>query len=1380
MKRKLTIFAISFISIFASASIVLGLNGYFGGGAGSEKIDASSLTLGLVAHWAFNEGSGQIVKDSSANNTNAVLGDTVAEGSDDPQWSASKAGYEGALDFDGSDDDVNAGDINAVDGISQMTVSALVKIDTLKDSGTIIGKYDDGVDNTGWAMLMGSVSNGGNNDAAFLLASGAYGYTTGDIISTGIWQYWTAVFNGSLSGNSNRAKFYLNGVEQSLTFVGTIPATTLTNAYNVLIGNVQASTVNMDGKIDEVRIYSRALSAAEVKMLYNRSGPAAHYKLDEGSGSTAYDSASTTGSGTITGTKWVTGKYGTALDFDGSDDVITVSNANPIDFDIGLKNAVTFSAWIFAHSDGENNNGQIIQKGTDTYIRLGNESNTKLSIGASIDLSTTDANATSTGSLTTNTWHHISVVWEDDSDDDLSIYIDGVLKAVSSNGSGGPASDGNNLLIGGATTNNFDGLIDDIRVYGYTRTAEEINLDYNAGFSARFGGSPNKDANRDLVGYWNFDEGTGQTVNDTSGSNNDGSLGADTGLASDDPSWTAGREKTGGGALIFDGTAEYVRIPDSASLNYNGMPGATVMGWVNLDTLPSGDQMTIYSHRNSTAANRTWNIEGTLGGNVLCETNDGDGSATATTDFTTGTWFHFACVWSPLGLTVYFNGVAEATDSAVEATLDDNSNIHAIGVRDQSGTRSQWLDGKIDEIRIYSRSLSASEIRYFYNSGGPIAYYKFDEGIGSTAFDSSNLANNGSITGARYVGGKYGTALDFDGSDDVVTVTNTGVIDFDEGLNSAVTFSAWINADSDGEGNLGQAIWKDDDTYIRVANESGGLLDIEAGINLVTIDPTLSISRAITINTWHHIVMIYEDDADDEITLYIDGIIRGSSSTGSGGPKVTDTNNLLIGGTTTANFDGRIDDVRVYNYARNEEEILVDYNAGLASRFGGSPNEDKTRGLVGYWSFDDGAGQILNDGSDANNDGILGGASAVEADDPKWAAGKQGNGGALDFDQTDDVVAVTANSTINDLFDFSLTAWFNADDGGASDLGRILEKTGAFLIFMSSVNSRLTFEAERWSTDGQWRMNYPVSIFGAWHHLAVVYSYANVSIDPVIYLDGVVFVTDTIAPVGPLSSETSNLYFGNVSAGNRGFDGRIDEIKIYNRMLSAAEVRDDFNQGRPIAFYKFEEGSGATAFDSMNLTADGSITGAFYVTGKYGSALDFDGSDDEVTVTNGSTIDMDIGLSKGLTFMAWINADSGGEGGTGRIFEKRAGTYMQVDTESGGKLDLEAALDLVTTDASINLSGLLRINTWHHVAMGYTDDDDDEISVYVDGKLAGTSVNGVAGPLTSDSTALTIGGGGGTTLNFDGSIDEFKVYYYERSASEILSDYNEGLNTRFR
>jgi len=59
------------------------------------------------------------------------------------------------------------------------------------------------------------------------------------------------------------------------------------------------------------------------------------------------------------------------------------------------------------------------------------------------------------------------------------------------------------------------------------------------------------------------------------------------------------------------------------------------------------------------------------------------------------------------------------------------------------GTRDAYFNGIIDEVRIYNRALSPEEIRFHYSRGGPVAYWKFDEGQGTKVYDLSGNNNNG-------------------------------------------------------------------------------------------------------------------------------------------------------------------------------------------------------------------------------------------------------------------------------------------------------------------------------------------------------------------------------------------------------------------------------------------------------------------------------------------------------------------------------------------------------------------------------------------------------------------------------------------------------------
>ena len=418
------------------------------------------------------------------------------------------------------------------------------------------------------------------------------------------------------------------------------------------------------------------------------------------------------------------------------------------------------------------------------------------------------------------------------------------------------------------------------------------------------------------MGYWNFEDGNGTTTQDQTDNNNDGTLGA-----AGDPAWSSSKAGLGG-ALEFDGTDNWVTVANAASLN--STTAISVTAWIKPDT--NADDKGLFD--NSTAFTG-YNLYMDSSGSVAMYIGNTSAiNPVGEYNFLDGTWFFFAGTWDGSTIRIYVNGVLEgtATRTSVLASTD------TIDIGTYNSRTQSIVDGKMDEIRVYNRGLSAAEVRYLYNHGGPVAHYKMDEGSGSTAYDASNIANDGTITGATYVTGQYGTALDFDGTDDVVTVSNIKYIDQDIGLETGLTYSAWINADGAGQGTGGQVFFKGTNTWLRVDTLSGGRLDLQASLDLATTDATLNVSSAVAVDTWHHVLMTYEDDADDEISIYVDGILIGASTDGSGAP-ASDTNSLLIAGTTTNNFDGTIDDFRVYQYSRSAAEIRVDYNAGLSTYF---------------------------------------------------------------------------------------------------------------------------------------------------------------------------------------------------------------------------------------------------------------------------------------------------------------------------------------------------------------------------------------------------------------------------------------------------------------
>ena len=202
-------------------------------------------------------------------------------------------------------------------------------------------------------------------------------------------------------------------------------------------------------------------------------------------------------------------------------------------------------------------------------------------------------------------------------------------------------------------------------------------------------------------------------------------------------------------------------------------------------------------------------------------------------------------------------------------------------------------------------------------NGGIVAYYKFD----SNANDYSGNNNNGENHGAEFVEGVVGQALMFDGVSDYVKVPYSP--DFDIGENG-FTYEAWIKPSELKSGImhiLGQEV-----PYFGVEDNgrlSHGLLadgtSMHRCTNILEIEP----------GQWYHVVAIY--DLDVGMRLYINGIDRTFSTNGPFNVIEYSNNDMFIGRALASylrnTFSGLIDEVKIYNHALTQEQILENFES---------------------------------------------------------------------------------------------------------------------------------------------------------------------------------------------------------------------------------------------------------------------------------------------------------------------------------------------------------------------------------------------------------------------------------------------------------------------
>ncbi len=217
--------------------------------------------------------------------------------------------------------------------------------------------------------------------------------------------------------------------------------------------------------------------------------------------------------------------------------------------------------------------------------------------------------------------------------------------------------------------------------------------------------------------------------------------------------------------------------------------------------------------------------------------------------------------------------------------------------------------------------------------------------------------------------------LDFDGANDYVSLNNMDI------PGSALTIEAWFNSRdifNCGSGDcriISKANGTSDSNHywmISTINRSPNPVlrfRLKAGGSTTTL---IANSGGLVNNTWYHVAAVYDGST---MKLYLDGIEVGSISKSG----ALDTNSAIAawiggnpGGATERPWDGFIDDVRFWNVARSQTEIANNKDNQL------TPG---TSGIISYYQFNEGAGQLVVDEA-GNNNTFLGSSNVIDNSDP--------------------------------------------------------------------------------------------------------------------------------------------------------------------------------------------------------------------------------------------------------------------------------------------------------------------------------------------------------------------------------------------------------------
>jgi len=213
------------------------------------------------------------------------------------------------------------------------------------------------------------------------------------------------------------------------------------------------------------------------------------------------------------------------------------------------------------------------------------------------------------------------------------------------------------------------------------------------------------------------------------------------------------------------------------------------------------------------------------------------------------------------------------------------------------------------------------------NPANAVGVWLFNEGAGAVAKDSSGNGNNGTLVNhTKWVDGKFSKALEFDGVDDCVALTNQ------PSLAAGFTFSAWVKRNADTPEC--QAVFNNNQFFLRTQPEGENADNPFEVFVLLTdgsVEPRAGSAVASSIGQWFSVAVTWDKTT---LKIYVDGVFKGSSVRTGDMTPTTATAQIGLGqmGSTNANpFNGIVDDVAIFNVPLAEADISAIATNGLAA-----------------------------------------------------------------------------------------------------------------------------------------------------------------------------------------------------------------------------------------------------------------------------------------------------------------------------------------------------------------------------------------------------------------------------------------------------------------
>ncbi len=413
-------------------------------------------------------------------------------------------------------------------------------------------------------------------------------------------------------------------------------------------------------------------------------------------------------------------------------------------------------------------------------------------------------------------------------------------------------------------------------------------------------------------------------------------------------------------------------------------------------------------------------------------------------------------------------------------------------------------------------------------------------------------------------GGKFGAAFYGNGSNSKIT------FDTNFPQQTSFTISFWLNSSQ----------YNDDHTIFQFEGDSTssnsnriGLAasgtefgfyphNSSGGAGRTTI--STSDSSALYNGSWHHVALVIDGTSNTDATMYIDGVSKTLTTYESYTTTMRMTGDMRIGGRKDDSagefMEGKLDQLRVFQKALTSSEVSTLYAETASTVESLDPlSEDTTDTL-----------QVLGDSSCIatyrfeNDETDLSGSYNGTGTEIQYAAGRYGQAASFNGSSSD-VTISSLSSMFGSKTTFSVSLWFKTTATGNRALFDDYTAQNYNLqlyLFNGNLNATVRFG----NNDGNMTTSSSTYNDGNWHHVVVTSNQTTYY----TYVDGSQIRTWS-APPQTYSGGSPTPTIGAAAGGTANFfDGEIDQVRIFNKALSASEVTTLYNENSLVASYRFE------------------------------------------------------------------------------------------------------------------------------------------------------------------------------------------------------------------